>query len=90
MVDETERGLDIDAIKVVANGVNSLRGPKIGFLLITHYRRLLDYIVLDHVHVMLQGRIVRSGGKDLALELEEKESQLETNETALQTQVICL
>jgi Fe-S cluster assembly ATP-binding protein len=72
VLDETDSGLDIDALKVVANGVNSLRGPNIGVLLITHYQRLLDYIIPDHVHVMVQGRIVRSGGKDLALELEEK------------------
>ncbi|MDQ6860344.1 MAG: Fe-S cluster assembly ATPase SufC [Verrucomicrobiota bacterium] len=72
VLDETDSGLDIDALKVVANGVNSLRGPNLGVLLITHYQRLLDYIVPDHVHVMVQGRIVRSGGKDLALELEEK------------------
>ena len=72
VLDETDSGLDIDALKVVANGVNSIRGPKIGVLLITHYQRLLDYIIPDHVHVMVQGRIVRSGGKDLALELEEK------------------
>ncbi|MGZ4965775.1 MAG: Fe-S cluster assembly ATPase SufC [Chthoniobacterales bacterium] len=72
VLDETDSGLDIDALKVVANGVNSLRGPNIGILLITHYQRLLDYIIPDHVHVMVQGRIVRSGGKDLALELEEK------------------
>jgi Fe-S cluster assembly ATP-binding protein len=72
VLDETDSGLDIDALKVVANGVNSLRGPNIGVLLITHYQRLLDYIIPDHVHVMVQGRIVRSGGKNLALELEEK------------------
>ncbi len=72
VLDETDSGLDIDALKVVANGVNSLRGPKLGVLLITHYQRLLDYIVPDHVHVMVQGRIVRSGDKNLALELEEK------------------
>jgi Fe-S cluster assembly ATP-binding protein len=72
VLDETDSGLDIDALKVVANGVNSLRGPNIGVLLITHYQRLLDYIVPDHVHVMVQGRIVRSGDKNLALELEEK------------------
>src|SRR5213082_4180434 len=72
VLDETESGLDIDALKVVANGVNSLRGPNLGVLLITHYQRLLDYIIPDHVHVMVQGRIVRSGGKELALELEEK------------------
>ncbi len=72
VLDETDSGLDIDALKVVANGVNSLRGPNLGVLLITHYQRLLDYIVPDHVHVMVKGEIVRSGGKDLALELEEK------------------
>jgi Fe-S cluster assembly ATP-binding protein len=72
VLDETDSGLDIDALKVVANGVNSLRGPELGVLLITHYQRLLDYIVPDHVHVMVQGRIVRSGGKELAYELEEK------------------
>ncbi|CAN5613122.1 Fe-S cluster assembly ATPase SufC [soil metagenome] len=72
VLDETDSGLDIDALKVVANGVNSLRGPNLGVLLITHYQRLLDYIVPDYVHVMVQGRIVRSGDKSLALELEEK------------------
>src|SRR5437588_2114483 len=72
VLDETDSGLDIDALKVVANGVNSLRGPNLGVLLITHYQRLLNYIVPDFVHVMVQGRIVRNGGKDLALELEEK------------------
>ena len=72
VLDETDSGLDIDALKVVANGVNSLRGPNRGILVITHYQRLLDYVVPDHVHVMVQGRIVRSGGKELALELDEK------------------
>ena len=72
VLDETDSGLDIDALKVVASGVNSLRGPNLGVLLITHYQRLLNYIVPDFVHVMVQGRIVRSGGKELALELEEK------------------
>jgi len=72
VLDETDSGLDIDALRIVAAGVNSLRGPKLGVLLITHYQRLLNYIVPDLVHVMVQGRIVRSGGKDLALELEEK------------------
>ncbi|MDQ6809752.1 MAG: Fe-S cluster assembly ATPase SufC [Verrucomicrobiota bacterium] len=72
VLDETDSGLDIDALKIVANGVNSLRGPNLGALVITHYQRLLDYIVPDYVHVMVHGRIVRSGGKDLALELEEK------------------
>jgi Fe-S cluster assembly ATP-binding protein len=72
VLDETDSGLDIDALKVVSHGVNSMRGPNIGILVITHYQRLLEYIVPDHVHVMVQGRIVRSGGKQLALELEEK------------------
>jgi Fe-S cluster assembly ATP-binding protein len=72
VLDETDSGLDIDALKIVANGVNSLRGPELGVLLITHYQRLLDYIIPDHVHVMVQGRIALSGGKELALELEEK------------------
>jgi Fe-S cluster assembly ATP-binding protein len=72
ILDETDSGLDIDALKIVSAGVNALRGPNIGILLITHYQRLLDYIVPDHVHVMAAGRIVRSGGKELAFELEEK------------------
>ena len=72
ILDETDSGLDIDALKTVAHGVNSLRGPSIGILLITHYQRILNYIVPDHVHVMVQGRIVRSGGKELALELDER------------------
>jgi Fe-S cluster assembly ATP-binding protein len=72
VLDETDSGLDIDALKTVAQGVNSMRGPELGVLLITHYQRLLNYVVPDHVHVMVQGRIVRSGGKELALELEEK------------------
>ena len=72
ILDETDSGLDIDALRIVSSGVNSLRGPKLGILLITHYQRLLDYIVPDVVHVMVGGRIVQSGGKDLALELEEK------------------
>ena len=72
VLDETDSGLDIDALKIVANGVNSLRGPNLGILLITHYQRLLDYIVPDHVHVMVQGKIELSGDKNLALELEEK------------------
>ena len=72
ILDETDSGLDIDALKVVSNGVNTLRGPNLGILLITHYQRLLDYIVPDYVHVMVGGRIVQSGGKELALELEAK------------------
>ena len=71
ILDETDSGLDIDALRVVANGVNALRSPDRAMLVITHYQRLLDYIVPDRVHVMAGGRIVRSGGKDLALELEE-------------------
>jgi Fe-S cluster assembly ATP-binding protein len=72
IMDETDSGLDIDAMKVVAEGVNALRGPKLGILLITHYQRLLDYLVPDYVHVMWDGRIVKSGNKSLALELEAK------------------
>ena len=72
ILDETDSGLDIDALKVVAKGVNTLRGPERSFLVITHYQRLLDYIVPDFVHVLAHGRIVRSGGKELALELEER------------------
>ncbi|MBB6305937.1 Fe-S cluster assembly ATPase SufC [Xanthobacter tagetidis] len=70
ILDETDSGLDIDALKIVAQGVNALRSPKRAMLVITHYQRLLDHIVPDVVHVMHQGRIVRSGGKELALELE--------------------
>ena len=72
VMDETDSGLDIDALKVVASGVNSMRSPERGFLVITHYQRLLDYIEPDHVHVLADGQIVRSGSKELALELEEK------------------
>jgi len=72
ILDETDSGLDIDALKIVAHGVNTLRGPGLGVLLITHYQRLLDYIVPDIVHVMVRGRIVRTGGKELALTLEEQ------------------
>jgi len=72
ILDETDSGLDIDALRVVASGVNHLRGPERSMLVITHYQRLLDYIVPDHVHVLSEGRIVRSGGKELAFELEDK------------------
>ncbi len=72
ILDETDSGLDIDALRIVAKGVNKLRNPDRGFLVITHYQRLLDYIVPDVVHVLLDGRIVRTGDKELALELEEK------------------
>jgi len=70
LMDETDSGLDIDALRIVAEGVNTLRGPKLGILMITHYQRLLNYIVPDFVHVMYDGRIVKSGDKSLALELE--------------------
>ena len=72
LLDETDSGLDIDALRVVAGGINKLRSENNAFVLITHYQRLLEYIVPDHVHVLYDGRIVRSGNKDLALELEEK------------------
>ena len=72
LMDETDSGLDIDALRIVAEGVNALRGEKLGVLLITHYQRLLNYIVPDFVHVMYDGRIVKSGDKNLALELEAK------------------
>jgi len=72
ILDETDSGLDIDALRVVARGVNALRSPERSMLIITHYQRLLEYIVPDFVHVLAGGRIVRSGGKELALELEER------------------
>ena len=72
ILDETDSGLDIDALKVVAGGVNALRSADRGMLIITHYQRLLDFIIPDHVHVLAGGRIVKSGGKELALELEAK------------------
>jgi Fe-S cluster assembly ATP-binding protein len=72
ILDETDSGLDIDALKIVARGVNAMRSPDRSIVLITHYQRLLDYIVPDYVHVMAGGRIVKSGGPDLALELENK------------------
>ncbi len=72
LMDETDSGLDIDALRIVADGVNTMRGPNLGVLLITHYQRLLDYIVPDYVHVMYDGRIVKSGDKNLAHELEAK------------------
>jgi len=72
ILDETDSGLDIDALQTVANGVNALRSPDRAFIVITHYQRLLDYIVPDYVHVLANGRIIKSGDKSLALELEEK------------------
>ena len=82
VLDETDSGLDIDALRIVADGVNSLRSPDRAFLVITHYQRLLDYIVPDFVHVLIDGRIVRSGGKELALELEQKGYAWLENEAA--------
>ena len=72
ILDETDSGLDIDALKTVANGVNALRSPSRAMIVVTHYQRLLNYIVPDRVHVLFNGRIVKSGGKDLAHELEAK------------------
>src|SRR5690606_37493844 len=72
ILDETDSGLDIDALRIVADGVNKLRSPERGFVVITHYQRLLNYSVPDFVHVMVDGRIVQSGDKELALHLEEK------------------
>lgn len=72
ILDETDSGLDIDALRIVSNGVNKLKSPKTATIVVTHYQRLLDYIVPDYVHVLYKGRIVKSGSKELALELEEK------------------
>jgi Fe-S cluster assembly ATP-binding protein len=72
ILDETDSGLDIDALRVVADGVNALRSPDRAVVMVTHYQRLLDYIVPDYVHVLSGGKIIKSGGKELALELEEK------------------
>ncbi|MCJ7533297.1 MAG: Fe-S cluster assembly ATPase SufC [Anaerolineales bacterium] len=72
ILDETDSGLDIDALRIVSEGVNTLRGPQLGILVITHYQRILNYIKPDYVHVMIDGRIVQSGGADLALRLEEQ------------------
>ncbi|HMA17117.1 MAG TPA: Fe-S cluster assembly ATPase SufC [Thermoanaerobaculia bacterium] len=72
ILDETDSGLDIDALRIVASGVNSLRGPERAMIVVTHYQRLLNYIVPDFLHVLVEGRIVREGGKELALELEER------------------
>ena len=72
ILDETDSGLDIDALKIVSKGVNAMRSPERAAIVVTHYQRLLDYIVPDYVHVLSGGRIVKSGGKELALELEKK------------------
>jgi Fe-S cluster assembly ATP-binding protein len=83
ILDETDSGLDIDAMRVVSDGVNSMRSPDRSFLVVTHYQRLLNYIVPDFVHVLVDGRIVKSGGKELALELEDKGYGWLENEAAL-------
>jgi len=83
ILDETDSGLDIDALKIVADGVNSLRDPERSFVLITHYQRLLNYIVPDFVHVLMDGRIVRSGGRELALQLEDQGYEWLDNEPAV-------
>ncbi|MFB3915911.1 MAG: Fe-S cluster assembly ATPase SufC [Terriglobales bacterium] len=83
ILDETDSGLDIDALKVVANGVNALRSPDRAIVVVTHYQRLLNYIVPDFVHVLVDGRIVKSGGKELALELEDRGYTWVENEPAL-------
>ena len=72
LLDETDSGLDIDALRIVAEGVNTFKGSEKSVLLVTHYQRILDYITPDYVHVLLDGRIVKSGGSELALELEKK------------------
>ena len=85
ILDETDSGLDIDALRIVAEGVNAMRSPERAFIVVTHYQRLLNYIVPDFVHVLVDGRIVRSGGPELALELEEKgygSMEAESRETA--------
>ncbi len=82
ILDETDSGLDIDALNIVADGINALRGPERGMLVVTHYQRLLDLVVPDYVHVLAGGRIVKSGGKELALELEEKGYAQFTGEAA--------
>jgi Fe-S cluster assembly ATP-binding protein len=81
VLDETDSGLDIDALKVVANGVNTLRSPERSVVLVTHYQRLLDYVVPDHVHVLVRGKIARSGDRTLALELEKRGYDWVTDET---------
>jgi Fe-S cluster assembly ATP-binding protein len=83
ILDETDSGLDIDALRIVANGVNEYRNKDTAFLVVTHYQRLLDYIVPDFVHVLYNGRIVKSGGKELAMELEEKGYDFIKNEFAV-------
>ena len=86
ILDETDSGLDIDALEVVAEGINAMRSPQRGIIVVTHYQRLLNYVVPDHVHVLAGGRMVRSGGKELALELEQRGySWLENEQKAVVT-----
>ena len=82
MLDETDSGLDIDALRIVSDGVNALRGPELGILIITHYTRILSYVKPDFVHIMLDGRIVREGGSELADELEDKGYEFVREEVA--------
>lgn len=82
ILDETDSGLDIDALRIVSDGVNKLRAPDKATIVVTHYQRLLEYIVPDYVHVLYKGRIVKSGPKELALELEEKGYEWIKNEAA--------
>ena len=82
ILDETDSGLDIDALKIVAHGVNKLRSPDRAMIIVTHYQRLLNYIVPDYVHVLVNGRIAKSGGKELALQLEERGYAWVEHETA--------
>jgi Fe-S cluster assembly ATP-binding protein len=88
ILDETDSGLDIDSLKAVASGLDKLRGPDIGMLIITHYQRILNYITPDHVHVMIGGRIVKSGGPELAHELEEKGYEGVRHELGLEEEVV--
>lgn len=87
ILDETDSGLDIDALKVVANGVNKLRSPESSTIIITHYQRLLEYIIPDFVHVLFDGRIVKSGGRELAIELEAKGYEWVKKEAGIQESV---
>src|SRR5439155_13351428 len=86
ILDETDSGLDIDSLKLVAESVNELAGPDLGVLIITHYQRMLNYITPGFVHVMMQGRIVRSGGAELAHELEDKGYERLRRERGIETQ----
>jgi Fe-S cluster assembly ATP-binding protein len=88
LLDETDSGLDIDSLKLVAESVNDLAGPELGVLLITHYQRMLNYITPQYVHVMMQGKIVQSGGPELAHELEDKGYEVIRRELGLEASVV--